>query len=268
MPQLSTTSVLRNALEAFRGIVSQPMPTDPFESLQWDMAGAHVLFVHVLLAIYEQANQVSKEKTEAFVGYALVWYATLEHHHEYVPNLVWGVKMQIDGLLRYEETHYFDMLSHKYDLRTVISTEHEAFHGGLHALHDYLVSCLPSGTTYGFGDKVAPLHEQAVYDGEKLRSLVDTFAEPMADHFIQEVDYLDPTKMRAEGVTEHDVRHVSEESAKKIATLPLTTAVTFVVMASPRWTTFPPVPPLLKNLLVPYVFYYANRHLWQFIRQE
>ena len=81
-----------------------------------------------------------------------------------------------------EETQLFEMLSHKYDIRTSISTEHEAFHGGLLALHDYLVSCLPSGTTYGFGDKVAQPHEQVLYDGEKVRGLVDTFVEPMVDH--------------------------------------------------------------------------------------
>ena len=53
MTQLSTTNVLRNALEAFRSIASQPISTDPYVALQWEMAGAHVLFVHVLLAIYE-----------------------------------------------------------------------------------------------------------------------------------------------------------------------------------------------------------------------
>lgn len=74
------------------------------------------------------------------------------------------------------------MLSHKYDLRSVISTEHEAFHGGLVALQEYLVSCLPTNTAYGFGDKVAPPQEQTVYAGERLRSIIDTFAEPMADH--------------------------------------------------------------------------------------
>lgn len=83
---------------------------------------------------------------------------------------------------RWEETRYFEMYSHKHDLRLSITVEHEAFHGGLVALEEYFVSCLPPGTAYGFGDKVAPPHEQAVYEGGKIQTIIDTFAEPMALH--------------------------------------------------------------------------------------
>ncbi|KAJ3557533.1 hypothetical protein NM688_g1425 [Phlebia brevispora] len=134
----STTEALRKALEVFRGPASTPVPTDPYEYQRWEMAGAHALFVHALLSIYEQATTIPPGKEVDFVGYALVWAATLEHHHEW------------------EETRYFEMFSHKYDLRSSIVTEHAAFHGGLVALQEYLVSCLPAGSPYGFGDRIAP----------------------------------------------------------------------------------------------------------------
>ncbi|KAJ3557534.1 hypothetical protein NM688_g1424 [Phlebia brevispora] len=90
----------------------------------------------------------------------------------------------------------------------------------------------------------------------------------MAVHFVQEIDYLDPSKMRAAGLTEDEVRQIGEETRKKIMALPSTTFTTFVVMASPKWTTFPPVPPIFKRFLVPYVFYYANRQFWQFLPKD
>ena len=55
-------------------------------------------------------------------------------------------------------------------------------YGGLVALQEYLVSCLPSGTPYGFGDRMAPQQRQAAYDGVRVRAIVDTFAEAMAVH--------------------------------------------------------------------------------------
>ena len=75
---------------------------------------------------------------------------------------------------------YYPMFSPKFDTSFIVA-EHEGFHDGTVALEEYLISTLPSGAKYGFG-KVAPDHSQAPYDGAKVRSLIDAFAEILATH--------------------------------------------------------------------------------------
>ena len=72
------------------------------------------------------------------------------------------------------------MYAPKFDTSFIVA-EHESFHAGTTALEEYLVSTLPSGAKYGFG-KSASTHDKIAYDGDKVRSLVDAFAEPLATH--------------------------------------------------------------------------------------
>lgn len=80
----------------------------------------------------------------------------------------------------FEETTLFPLYGPTFELNTIIS-EHEAFHTGLSAMEEYLVSCLPAGTPYPF-DKVAPSQEAVEFDGNHLRSIIDSFAEPLITH--------------------------------------------------------------------------------------
>lgn len=72
------------------------------------------------------------------------------------------------------------MYAPKFDTSFIVA-EHESFHAGTVAFEAYLVSALPTGAKYGFG-KTASAHKQALYDGDKVRSLIDAFAELLATH--------------------------------------------------------------------------------------
>ena len=99
----------------------------------------------------------------------------------------------------------------------------------MHNFEKYLVSCLPEGEKWGYGQVAGP-HEQQLYDGLKLRELVDAFVEPLTKHvshmgcfratthaisqFMQEITYLEPAKIRASGLTEAEVKHIADVSTR------------------------------------------------------
>ena len=72
------------------------------------------------------------------------------------------------------------MFAPKFDTSFIVA-EHETFHDGTVAFEEYLISILPSGATYGFSKTTAE-HKQESYNGEKVRSLIDAFAEPLVKH--------------------------------------------------------------------------------------
>lgn len=79
-----------------------------------------------------------------------------------------------------EETVYFPMFNPKFDT-SFVEEEHSTFTPGLEKLESYLISCLPSGMKYGLGS-VAELHGQQAYDGAKVCTLIDEFADDLCKH--------------------------------------------------------------------------------------
>ncbi|KAJ3557532.1 hypothetical protein NM688_g1426 [Phlebia brevispora] len=242
---MPTPDVLRQALEALQRLAAGPQPNDIYDAQRWEMAGAHALLVNGLLSVYEQATSVPSEKHRDFALYALLWCATMDHHHEW------------------EDTLYYPMFEPKFDTSHIVA-EHKTFHAGAVAFEEYLVSTLPAGTQYGFG-KSTPAHEQATYDGTKVQTLIEMFAEPLVQHLMQELTYLDPDKVRASGLTEAEMRNIADTSNKHMMSMPATTFLTYTVLVTPKWSEFPPAPTFVKRVLVPFVFSWPNRHLWQFV---
>lgn len=240
----STVDVLQNALAAFQQPAGGSCPRDIYEAQHWEMAGAHACLMNGLLSVYEQATTVPKAKEQDFVGYALLWCATMDHHHEW------------------EEELYYPMYNPKFDTSFIVA-EHATFHDGSVAFEDYLVSTLPAGAKYGFG-KTAPAHEQAPYDGARVRELIDAFAAPLATHLIQEITYIEPEKIRASGLTEAEMKHISDVSSKHMLGMPPTTFLAYTVLITPKYSQFPPAPGFVKSVLVPYVFSLPTRRFWQF----
>ncbi|KAI0076837.1 hypothetical protein K474DRAFT_1662382 [Panus rudis PR-1116 ss-1] len=241
---MSTVNILRDTLQYFEEPSRGPQPSDVYQAQYWEMAGAHALLINGLLSIYEQATTVPKEKHNDFVTYALLWHAVMEHHHTW------------------EEEIYYPMFNLKFDTSYIVA-EHKTFDNGVHVFEQYLMSCLPTGAKYGF-NKVVEAHEQQSYDGEQLRQIIDTFAKDLATHLKQEITYLEPEKIRASGLTKEEVEHISAVSNKHMMSLPPTTFLAYTVLITPKTSGFPPAPAFVKKYLVPYVFYHANRRLWQF----
>ena len=66
-------------------------------------------------------------------------------------------------------------------------SEHERFQGGIEEMKIHLINCLPLGTRWGVSSVVTcgPLRTQlepSPFDGIHLRSIVDSFVEPLTIH--------------------------------------------------------------------------------------
>ncbi|THH13489.1 hypothetical protein EUX98_g9720 [Antrodiella citrinella] len=230
------------------------------------MAGAHAFIINALLDIYEKSPSIPEEKYDDFVGYALQWVAVLHHHHSW------------------EEEHYYPMFTHKYDTSFIVA-EHEGFSAALTEMEEYLISCLPSGAPHGYG-KVAPIHEQQVFNASYLLSLIDKNLRASflaCKHHVsylvmslilippfffikllQEVTYLHSDRLHESGFTEAEIRHIAAETNKYMMNMPMTTFLVYVTLLSPKGSDFPPAPSFVKRYVVPYVLYWPNRRLWQF----
>ncbi|KAH9834588.1 uncharacterized protein C8Q71DRAFT_859565 [Rhodofomes roseus] len=241
---MASVPALRKALAYFEEPSRGPVPADIYEAQYWEMAGAHACLMNGLLNVYQKATSVPTGKEADFVGYALQWVAALEHHHHW------------------EETIYYPLFNPKFDTSAIVA-EHATFTEGMHAFETYLVSCLPPSETWGYGQVAGP-HEQQPYDGERLTALVDAFVEPLTKHFMQEITYLEPAKLRASGLTEEEVKHIADVSTQHMKEMPPTTFLVYTIIHTPPSSGFPPVPGFVKSFLGPYVFALPNRRYWQF----
>ncbi|KAG6828495.1 hypothetical protein H0H92_007811 [Tricholoma furcatifolium] len=241
---MSTTQTLRASIEKFLEKGSGTQPKDIYDAQQWEMAGAHAMLMNALLNVYEKATTIPKDKAQDFVEYALQWVAALDHHHHW------------------EENVYYPLYSPKFNTDTIVA-EHETFHAGVKNLKAYLVSCLPGGTTWGYS-QVVGAHEQQAFDGKQLQTLVDAFVNELSSHLIQEISYLEPSAVRASGLTEAEVKHIADVSEKHMKSMPPATFLVYTIIHTPKESQFPPVPGFVRTMLAPYVFYVPNRRLWQF----
>lgn len=69
-----------------------------------------------------------------------------------------------------------------------IYAEHETFHVGVEKLKEYLTSCLPAGTKWGYG-QIAGLHEQETFDDARFRAIIDEFVNELTVH-VRQRNYL------------------------------------------------------------------------------
>lgn len=75
---------------------------------------------------------------------------------------------------------YYPLFNPKFNTDNIVA-EHETFHAGVESLKDYLVSCLPAGTTWGYNQK-STTEQPQTFDSAQFRGLIDAFATPLADH--------------------------------------------------------------------------------------
>jgi len=239
-----TVATLQDAADYFEKNCQGSPPKDVFEYQAWDMAGAHYVFMKAGIQVYEHAPNVPKEKVKDFILYALQWTSSIEHHHDM------------------EETVYYPSLNPKFDSSEII-TEHAAFTSGLHDFQEHLVSCLPAGTSWGYGKTAGP-HEQQKFDAQHVLTLMDQFVPPMASHLTHEIELISAQHLRDTGISEQELKKIGDVQLKHLQAMPLTTFATFFVLHAPPNSDFPPAPAPIRNFLVPYVLTYPNRKLWQF----
>ncbi len=124
------------------------------------MALAHNGIIRGLNSIYLQSTHLPQDKTiqRDFLIYCQCWCESMHHHHDaeeenFFPNIekISGV----EGLMQQNVD------------------QHAAFTPGFEDFQKYAQTCKPED-----------------YDGQKLRSLVEAFAEPLTRHLNDEIDTL------------------------------------------------------------------------------
>lgn len=82
----------------------------------------------------------------------------------------------------FEEDWYFPMINNAVPLE-MIQGEHAVFEKPLHALEEYLLSCLPGGTLWDGGRKKVPQNSpNSKFDSAKLVGIIDELVPAFVPH--------------------------------------------------------------------------------------
>jgi hemerythrin-like domain-containing protein len=125
------------------------------------MALAHNGIIRGLNSIYLQAPHIPRSDLATirdFLTYCQCWCESMHHHHDA------------------EETVFFPTIEQITNIQGIMERnieQHRAFTPGFEHFQEYTRTCAPKD-----------------YDGGKLRSLVEAFAEPLTRHLYDEIDTL------------------------------------------------------------------------------
>ena len=125
------------------------------------MALAHNGILRGLNSIYLQATHIPRQDLDAirdFLIYCQCWCESMHHHH--------------DG----EEKVFFPNIELISDVQGIMERnveQHRAFTPGFDRFQEYSRTCLPQD-----------------FDGRKIRSLIEAFAEPLTQHLYDEIETL------------------------------------------------------------------------------
>ncbi len=125
------------------------------------MALAHNGILRGLNSIYLQAPHIAREDLDAirdFLIYCQCWCESMHHHHDV------------------EEKDFFPSIELLTDVQGIMERnieQHRAFTPGFDLFHEYSRTCLPED-----------------YDGRKIRSLIEDYAEPLTRHLHDEIETL------------------------------------------------------------------------------
>lgn len=125
------------------------------------MALAHNGMIRGLNSIYLQASQIPASDTSTvrdFLTYCQCWCESMHHHHDTEEEQFFPEIEKITGIAGLMEANV---------------EQHRAFTPGFEAFDAYAKSCHPRD-----------------YDGKKVRELIDSFAVPLHQHLIDEIDTL------------------------------------------------------------------------------
>jgi len=237
--------LLDEAKEAMRPWASGNDPNDVYARQTWQMASAHATFFGTLRHILEIGPDIPAQKMEYFAGYCLQWVCCVEHHHFY------------------EEELYYPKFALAMNTKEIVK-EHIPFKAGLVEMEEYLTSCLPKGSPYGYEGKLTTKEKLYDFDIYELERIIWTFIIPFKTHLTAEIGYLHPDILRARHTYE-EMKAIDDWNDSYFKNqLPLDTFLIFLVLHVPTWSGFPPAPWFVKILLCRWIVYWKWRCWWQF----
>lgn len=125
------------------------------------MALAHNGILRGLNSIYLQATHIPREDVGTvrdFLTYCQCWGESMHHHHDAEEGIFFPSIEQISGVQGIMERNI---------------EQHRAFTPGFDRFQQYCRTCLPKD-----------------YDGQRIRSLIEAFAEPLTQHLHDEIETL------------------------------------------------------------------------------
>lgn len=125
------------------------------------MALAHNGILRGLNSIYLQAAHIPREDpivVRDFLTYCQCWSESMHHHHDAEEAVFFPTIEKISGIPGLMQRNV---------------EQHRAFTPGFDMFQDYARTCLPKD-----------------YDGQKIRSLIVEFAEPLTQHLHDEIETL------------------------------------------------------------------------------
>lgn len=205
-----------------------------------EMVLVHNMFIRALNSMYYHAPYVTKpDDIRDFLRFCSIFVSGTELHHESEETVVFP---------------YWSEQAGKPDLMKANLKEHEAFHGGLVKLGEYVAKTTP---------------EQ--YRHEDLYALLDELTPPLVSHLTHEIDSVllmrdYPSEMVEEGTKRggaHSVGHATKDEQ-----LPFLFGCNDVTFEGGKHNSFFPPIPYVVNLLTAWWFARKYRGSWRFLPSD
>ncbi|KAI0330633.1 hypothetical protein GY45DRAFT_725809 [Cubamyces sp. BRFM 1775] len=203
------------------------VPTDPYDYIQWNMKLAHRTFEEGYNVIVSKLDDPPMDDLRNFLGYCEAWTQSVIDHHDT------------------EEATLFPALNAKMDF----SHEKEQ-HAAVHTfLEDFLATVRTAQA------------DTSKFDAVKLKSMLESSNDAIFSHFREEVEHLEPAKLKAAGFTPAECQQMTDDVNKyaKSHGDPFLAVPYMRSHTAPEYKdVWPPIPWILRKLVVPYVL--AKKH--------
>ncbi|KAJ7512632.1 hypothetical protein B0H11DRAFT_1698526 [Mycena galericulata] len=206
-------------------------PTDPYESLQYNMANTHDTYKLAYKTIIPHLNNPPLDDLDNFLGYCRAWATSIVGHHDS------------------EEEVLFPFLNQKLDFSTEIE-QHVVVADGLTGIIKFI-------------DEAAADHSK--FDAGKLKELMETLGGPLFEHLDEEVEDLAPAKLKVYTPEElsqagKDLMVYIRAHSDKYVTLPFLRCHTPPELKE----IWPPFPWIVKRIVVPWFLAPRNAGYWKY----
>ncbi|KIM25429.1 hypothetical protein M408DRAFT_26214 [Serendipita vermifera MAFF 305830] len=194
------------------------------------------MVVESMLSVYKQAEGIRPADQADFAFYALITLSAIRHHHHT------------------EEENYLPLLEPEF--KAPIQEEHHLFTDVLHKLEGYL-------------QEVTGIYPDAFKGPIPIKNAKHPLlSDPMLTHLEHEIGYLDAAKLRECGLPLSKLEAWETWELSMIKNLNPWVSLVFTVAHTPSNSYFPPLPPGMRSVLVPWIFWWKYRKSWRFCPQQ
>ncbi|PVF94251.1 hypothetical protein CPB86DRAFT_800601 [Serendipita vermifera] len=222
-----------------------PAPPDLFERQRWKMANLHLLLIDSIQGIYDQVDTITEAQQEAFISYSYLCEQALHQYRWLQENVI------------------FPMLSHEFQDHALKGQT--SFSEPMERWEGYLESLLALEKTQGGEALPSKTGHKAVYDGNRMKRCIEDLSEPLFVHMKNEIGWLVPQKIRASGLPLGKLKRLKELEADHFCNDVDRFSFGYWLVAHLRpGSQFPEMPWVVKEVLLPWIFYWKYRSAWQF----